>query len=254
MLSHAAWLAGCCISPPYRRRCIDALESLVGRLQARFDPLELGLADTDTDSGELKGLLAGILPVYSAALALTAGCWTPQSRGMTVRAVRASDCPPPGRCVAAWQPEPGDAQASQARFLAWPVTHALLFRLESAGDAERALESLRERIGQSSTIALALDAASQQRQGPSDLPRLQELSRRVVRLQSGAREKPDPLLEGLASEDATPLLAWLSLGPGDLMVVPRLGALATRARFLAEAEVARLKVVERFDPVGGAAG
>lgn len=237
------------MSPAERLRCIGALESMVVSLQAHFDPLELGLAEQDADAGELKGLLAGILPVYNAALALTAGCWTPQSRGMTVRAVAASDCLPAGRCVAAWQSEPGDAQARQARFLAWPLTHALLLRLESAADAAKAVESLRERSGRSSTIALVIDAASQRRRGPADLPRLQALSRQVVHLQSKARQKPDPLLEGLASEDATPLLAWLSLEPQDIMVVPRLGALATRARFLAEAEVPKSKVVEVFDPL-----
>jgi hypothetical protein len=226
------------------------LEELVNDLDARADPLELGLGDDELVGARLKELLAGILPVYNASLTLTAGCWSSRSRGRSIQALPAgSPCPPGHRCIAAFPIASDDADSSLARFLAWPLTHALIVRLASADHTRTLIDAARARIGSSDTIALVLDDRTLQRRGPGDLPRLQELSRRAVRMLAHAGEKLDPLLDGLASNDRTPLVPWLQLDPNDVMIVPRQGALARRASFLEEAEglLRQFEVIGRLD-------
>ena len=123
-----------------------------------------------------------------------------------------------------------DPLAERARFAAWPVSRAIRLGTGGSGERDRVAAKLRESVPSAwSPIALVVDAdLCARRSEPGELGDLVRLCRARRRLLSAAAAK-EPLAASLASlgtEPGGPLLPWLSLAGGDLLIVPRLGALA----------------------------
>jgi hypothetical protein len=132
----------------------------------------------------------------------------------------------------------------RARLFAWPVAHAVVLRTASAGQARSLAESMRSRLDrEKTTIALVLERSALH--GLRMSAALAAIARATERLtdqlgDSGALSGAEgDLLVRLARSTTTgDELPWLALPVGTVLVVPRLGALATHDSFVAE--VARL--------------
>ena len=133
-----------------------------------------------------------------------------------------------------------DPTEHRARLFAWPVAHAVVLTAPDARGAEVLASSLRTNLDRATTtIALALERTELHglRLSP-DLASIARATDRLRELLSDAGAPPDAesdLLARLArSTSAGDELPWLTLPPGAVLVVPRLGALANHDLFLAE--------------------
>jgi hypothetical protein len=175
---------------------------------------------------------------------------------MTVRVGR--ECASGATCFPLW---PGHAPAAvqaverRARFLAWPIASAMVLRTRSDDDAHAATEALRALAARSSRVALIL--RSSELHGLRLGPELLELEAAARRLQAMVSRNDETLLarlvrqllapEGAGGAGADDPLPWLELPSRSILVVPKLGGLATLDGFVAEVEDAVARVVRDAD-------
>jgi hypothetical protein len=234
------------MSDAERSRMAEQLGRVADRLERAHNPLVDDLDDDGEGRSDLERLARERLPTITAASALAQGRWQSADKRMFVRATTA--CDPGARCLplGANAAATDDRVAASARFLAWPLAYGIVLRpppdrartvveaLRTPDDGSRIAlvlgnDDLHE-LRFSGTLAdLADDAARIERWAPDDEP-MKGLFRRL-----SARD---------ALRDDVP---WLTLPEGALLVVPRLGALATIAAFMHEVRVRVAAVAPRIE-------
>jgi hypothetical protein len=224
------------LSEGQRRALAEALDRVAAQLEARRNPFYAPL-DDDATRAEIKALLVDVAPSFSAAETLAAGRWTSPEGDVTVRLV--GTCAAGAACFPLAKTGPRGDVEDRARFLAWPVGFAALAKARDARDAARIAASVRAAREKDSRIALVLCGAELHRVHPSPaLTALRTSARRVLRAGGDSEPAMARLLGSITDVTRADDLAWLSLPPEVLLIVPRLGALATADAFVQE--VARL--------------
>jgi hypothetical protein len=153
---------------------------------------------------------------------------------MVVRATTA--CAPDARCIPVGSADaPGDGVAARARFLAWPLAYGIVLR-PPARCASDVVDALRAPV-EGSRVALVLRDDDLHGLRFSDaLPALAESAARIGRLAPADMPVKEVLQRVSGSDDGADDLGWLALPEGAVLVVPRLGALATIAAFAGEVQ------------------
>jgi hypothetical protein len=221
------------MSDAERSRMAEVLGEAADRLERDHNPLVEELDDGDARS-DFGRLAHERLPTITAAYALAPGRWQSADARLLVRATTA--CDPGARCLplGVGGPAPsGDRVAARARFLAWPLAYAVVLRPPS-DRAQAAVEALRK-PADGSRIALVLGRDDLHALRFSDaLPYLADSAARIARW--APEDAPmKELFRRLSARDvARDDAPWLDLPAGALLVVPRLGALATIAAFVQE--------------------
>lgn len=219
----------------------EELDELAVRLEARRHPLAVDLGQGEPGD-ELLARLERWLPTLSAARALAADRWLAPDRSLVV--VPSATCPGAltagASCVPAWPPAAPSREEQRVRFVAWPLTTAAWLRWATELGAARALDVLRRSAAAGGPVALVVgrprDPARQAR-----LRTVGEAAARAARGVAGWRSRRARPVEALLREvadgvDADASLPWLSLGPTEALVVPRLGELGRIDGFVAEVE------------------
>lgn len=230
---HAASLALSSLAPDEPQRLARVLDEFVRRARARANPLMVDLEDEPPDAAA-RAWFETRRPTLEAARALASGCWVSADDVLAVAAVaRCPTDPVSLRCVAPWRERGRLDLDATSRFMAWPVTHALVLRAETTRDAATVRSALRERVARGlGDVALVVP------EGPADLAPMDDLgvSARAAlaalpHAASAEREVLGPLAEARGDDG---LLAWLGRDPARVVVVPRLAALVAPDRFEAE--------------------
>jgi hypothetical protein len=222
------------LSEQRRQELALALERLARRLDRSRNPLFVDIGDSE-EQAEVERLLKEAAPVLTAATALAAARWTSSDGDLRARAV--ARCVPNARCYPLSPVQrPMDEIEGRVRFLAWPISHAVLLRAPSDTAAARLTDALRAGAARDTLIALALPRSELHRLRPS--PALSSLIRHAAHIARLARDRTnhlvtllDDMCRATSARDALP---WLRLPPGSVLVVPRLGALATIEKFVSE--------------------
>ena len=206
-----------------------ALRDLAASVARRKNPLFVPLDDSE-ERKAVENLIAQTAPAYTAANALLSGQWQSPEGDVWIRPV--PRCAARRTCVAL-QGKPGDgADEKRARFLAWPLGYAIILVIAEDGKPDEIAEALR--APGSLHIGLVLTGAELRALRPS--PALLPLQREARRVVSALPGKRTPLLETLASlakvRSGKHTMPWLQLPPRAVLVVPRLGALATIEQFV----------------------
>jgi hypothetical protein len=224
------------LSPRQLQRLAASLRALSAVQARRSNPFYVSLDDGE-ERAQLQGLLGDLGPMFTAAAALAAGRWQSAEGDVILRPVQR--CPAGARCVSLLA-EPGDALEQRVHFLAWPLGYAVILRAKSSEAASQIAERLRDHAN-STQIALVLtrDSLHRVRRDPAATDTLKQVSILAARL---LRREPSlpfaDVLAHLAAVGSTrDELPWLDLLKDAILVVPRLGSLATSDRFVAEVRV-----------------
>jgi hypothetical protein len=225
-----------------------ALGALADQVERRHNPL---VEDLDEDARPAaERLLREEQPALTAASALAAGRWTAADGSMVVRAT--TTCAPGTTCLPLNRTDRDGVAGSeaQARFLAWPIACSVI--LGASPDAtDPALAALR---ATSSNQRIALALGDGDRGGFRYSEGLAELASSAGRIANS--DSNDPMVVFLrrlsASGPTAADLSWLSLPRGSILVVPRLGALASIGAFVSEVRArlasARVTVDWLYEP------
>jgi len=216
-----------------RERLADSLAGLAAAVDKKKNPLFVSLDDSD-ERAAVESLIARSTPAFSAASTLCAGRWQSREGDVQVRPV--SRCAPGTRCVALAAVPGRDESERRARFLAWPLGYAIVLATASPGRADDVAQALR--APGSTQIALVLTGTELHRLRKSPaLDRLLAHARHIVRTVP-TKPKPSALLDVVAkianAASARDELTWFELSDDSILVVPRLGALATSAAFVSD--------------------
>jgi hypothetical protein len=233
------------MSDAERSRMAVLLGRVADRLERDHNPLVEDLDDGDPRA-DIHTLGHERLPTLTAAAALAPGQWQSADGRMFVRATAA--CDPGARCLplGVKLEASDDRVAARARFLAWPLAYGIVLRPEAARE-QAVVDALRAPADES-RIALVL--------GEGDLHALRfseallGLADSATRIAQWAPEDAPmkDLFRRLSSRDAVRDDApWLALPSGALLVVPRLGALATIDAFVDEVRARAGAVAPRIE-------
>jgi hypothetical protein len=204
------------------QRISDELAAATRSAIRRANPLYVELAEPAPATP-----LSANLPALTAAANLLGSPW--QAPGLSVEL--GPTCRPDAqRCIPVFRERLDDGVERRARGMAWAFSNAALLR--APGRVEQVRDALQQRaIQPDSNIALVFTSSS----GSLDAASLGALQREATRalryLPEGARERF--WLEALAQ----PSVQWalpVQLNAEDLLVVPRLGALARVPEFVGE--------------------
>ncbi len=219
------------LSEAGRERLGQALHDLTVSVARRKNPLFVALDDSD-ERKAVSNLVAQTAPAFTAANTLLSGQWSSPEGDREVRPV--SRCANRNLCVALRVRPQDSAEAKRARFLAWPLGYAIVLKLDVGAKLEQVSAALR--TPGSTHIALVLSAPECQTLRPS--PALSSLQKEARRALSALSGQQTPLLENLAglaqARSGKNPMPWLSLPAGTILIVPRLGALATIDQFVDE--------------------
>lgn len=218
------------LAPNALDELVDLLDEGLTALETKANPLLIDVLDGD-HRDRWAASVARFLPMLNAAREFVRGAWS-SSDGLSVRVERRGDVRG-GRTIPAWPAAgAGERTDQRARFLAWPVSYARLLQAPDPLTCERLAGLLREQASRPEAMTgLVLDQASL-----AGTRRFDELARVVRdRRRLLARAKGDPAVAGLATlvDPGEPrrVAGWLDLSPRELLVVPRLSALARDREF-----------------------
>ena len=229
------------LSAPARELVAERFEAIADTLEARRNPFVFDLEELDVER-TLADSRPAVVPMITAASRL-AGSHFPLDEERSVRLETV--CSRGEICVPVWGSS-AHPDAARARFAAWPVSHGLVLRARDENTARLASVALRLATAERRTpIALVVDAESTTL-APESALRVAKAAERCVRL---LRDHPDDarLLAPLAADARPPRLDHLGLRRDEILVVPKLGALAEPGRF-------REVVLDRLAAGGGRAG
>lgn len=226
-----------------RAQLAALLNDLADEAAVRRNPLVEDLGNEDRHR-ELETRLRAWGPSFSAAASLASGAWSSADGTMTVKVSPAcAPRPPSTLCLSfARASEATGPIEHRARLFAWPIAHAVVLRTAGAGQARSLAESMRSKLDREKT-AIALVLERSELHGLRKSLELASVARATERLMdqlgdagalSGA--EGDLLVRLARSTTTRDELPWLALPEGTVLVVPRLGALAARASFVAEIE------------------
>jgi hypothetical protein len=222
-----------------RTELVEDVSQWVADAEARSNPFVVDLSDESTPP--LERVRSWFLPIWNAATALDARRWRLPRENLDVAIVRDELAGSGPRVFRAWQGE-GDSQIERARFAAWAVARARLVDCGSTEGRDRLAARLGDRLGDpDSCIGLFvdsrhLDRADRCRPFDSILEMAERSRRLAARAQPGSL---DPELKSLLAhvppgEPISTVKDWLDLGANEVLVVPRLGALARVAAYEGE--------------------
>ena len=155
----------------------------------------------------------------------------------------AASCTPRRQCVRLGCAPSRDENERRLRFLAWPLGYAIVLAVGERAKLDKINEALR--APGSFQIGLVLSSAELHtlRTSPAQQA-LQQHARRLVKAMPNTQSPLSHRLANLASAGmGKDGLAWLKLPPDTILVVPRLGALATPDQFVADVR-SRLATVD----------
>jgi hypothetical protein len=215
-----------------RQQMADSLAKLAVAANKKKNPFFVSLDDSEARTAA-EDLIKQTAPGFTAASALCAGRWQSREGDMHIRMV--SRCAAKTRCISLTEPPSGDEAERRARFLAWPLGYAILLEVAPGTDVNQVAQSLR---GPGEThIALVL--TSDELHSLRESPALTKLLKRVRQIAKIVPARGTPLRAVVAriaiAATAGDELPWLQLPAGAILVVPRLGSLATSDAFVAEA-------------------
>jgi hypothetical protein len=225
---------------PRRELLASSLLRLANVADKKKNPLFVSLDDSEERS-TVEDLIAQTAPAFTAAANLTAGSWQSPEGDVLVRPT--ARCAPKHPCVRLGGVSGGDESEKRARFLAWPLGYAIVLAVVDPTGLHKVAEALR--AAGSFQIGLVLSSAELHslRASPAQLA-LQQHARRLVKTMPKARTSLAERLTDLAlAGTGKDGLAWLRLPSDTILVVPRLGALATPDQFVADVR-SRLATVE----------
>jgi hypothetical protein len=221
------------LSEARRQALAESVDRVASLMAARRNPFYTAI-DDDAPRAQLKALLLDVAPAFSAAETLAAGSWTSPEGDLTVRPV--NRCASGAACFPLARGTPRSEPEKRARFLAWPLGHSILLKARDARDATRLATHLRELRAHDSRIALVLAGGELHRPHASPaLAALQRSARRALRLGGDRDELMARLLVSVVDAGRAPDdVSWLKLPPDVVLIVPRLGALASADAFVEE--------------------
>jgi hypothetical protein len=226
--------------PETRRQLLaNSLAKLAAVVDKMKNPFFVSLDDSDERSA-VDELMVQTMPAFTAATNLAAGHWESPEGDVHVRPVTL--CSARRLCIPLIGTPRSDENEQRARFLAWPLGYAVFLAVDNRTELDRVAEALR--APGSFQIGLVLTSAELHavRTSPALLT-LQRSARHLVRTMPRSSTPRFETLANLANaRDTKDRLPWLRLPPDTILVVPRLGALATTDQFVAEVH-SRLQVV-----------
>ena len=220
------------------------LARLAAALERRRNPLFVALEE-GAERSEALSLTRDLGPMFAAASSLSAGRWTSSDGDLTVRG--AARCARDGACIPLVGAARRDGVEGRARFLAWPIGFAIVVRAAAPREEAAITAALRDRRALDSTIALALTGADLRRlRGGRALDELTRDAARVLHAGGQGDAAFAALLGAIVDAPrARGEVAWLRLPPGAVLIVPRLGALATIDAFVSETRALLAPVAAR---------
>jgi hypothetical protein len=219
------------MSEALRARLADSLAGLAAAINKRKNPLFVRLDDSEERAAAVD-LIQRTTPAFTAAAALCAGEWRSADGDLLLRPVRR--CAAAARCIDLAKVPDHDELEQRGRFLAWPLGHAIALATAGSRQAKDTAEALR--APGSTQIALVLTGADlhRLRESPA-LKRLLVYARQVKEAAPAQHSALIDLLGKIADAANVPdELPWLTLSEASILVVPRLGALATTQSFVAD--------------------
>jgi hypothetical protein len=211
-------------------RTLGRLAAALGR---RRNPLFVPL-DDGVERTLVETLLRDTGPAFAVAGALSAERWASSEGDLTVRGVRR--CAPEAPCIHLGLPTERSDLERRALFLAWPIGFAIVVRSTHPRDAIRIAAAVRDSRSNDSHIALVLTGAELHSLRKS--PAATEIARNAAGVLLAGGDRNEALAGILASivnaASASDEVPWLTLPEGALLIVPRLGALATPDAFVQE--------------------
>jgi hypothetical protein len=214
-----------------RAELARALGRLAAHIRRKRNPLFVPL-DEDATGDPAESALRDLGPALTAAASLSAGRWAAADGGMTVRSVRS--CARTSVCIALGFPAADGDLAARARFLAWPIGFAIVVESATPREAARTASALRAARSGSSRVALVL--TSEELHSLRRSAAVTEIARYAAELaRAGATDTLAPLLAALAAAPRTrDEVPSLSIPRNAILIVPRLGTLATADAFVEE--------------------
>lgn len=218
-------------------------EALAAHLEGTATSIAIGknpfvedLAGSGDSRAALGALFREIAPGLTAGAGLASGAWASSDGTLEVRAV-ARCGQGAARCLDPFAPSDADAVGDRARFLAWSLSSSVLLAATPPSSAREVAGALRAAArAPDSRIALALEGVDLHalRESPA-LAAVRAGARHVLDEAGDAELRERAILEALASSDAgRDPMPWMSLPEGAVLVVPRLGAVATHGAFVDE--------------------
>jgi hypothetical protein len=224
-------LAAASMAPSDHAHVLELLDLATARLEARLSPLGTDFEESDPVE-QLQRSLQQYLPVFTAARDLERGTWASDDLAVRVStSCEAAHLAPDERCLPLRDgpgAEPPSPEVKRARFLAWAASHAKIVDLGTPARAAACARTLREKATEAlSPIALVLRAPDLAL-GPSDeRATLQAAALRLGRaIVASGREAPKDLEAFARVPKQEAIAPWLALSDTQVVVVPRLSALA----------------------------
>ena len=219
------------MSEQQRQQMADSLAKLAAAADKKKNPFFVSLDDSEARAA-MEDLIKQTAPSFTAASTLCAGHW--QSREGNVQIRLASRCAAETRCISLTGTPSGDEAERRARFLAWPLGYAILLRVAPGTDVNQVAQALRAPGETHIALILTSDELHSLRES-SALAKLLKHARHVARMTPA---RAGPLLDVVAkiaiAATVRDELPWLQLPKGTILVVPRLGSLATAEAFVAD--------------------
>ena len=221
------------------------VSSWLSRMEAKAHPL---MDDLEDASPLLEGVRAWFLPVWNSACALVDDRFRVPGRDWSVVPARLGAS---GPMAAGWPAWPDatererDPDRELARFAAWPISQALLVDCVAQRGIVQGARAMQARLlERSSLIGVFVLPAKKPVEPSPEFDEIRALSERARKFATRTqRTIDDPAVAALLAE-APPaelpfaLEGWLDLAATEMLVVPRLGALARTAQFAEEVHAA----------------
>lgn len=237
--SSAAMLVLNSMAEPRRALLASSLDRLAAVVNQKKNPFYVALDDRE-ERKAVEDLIAQTAPAFTAAATLAAGAWSSPEGDMVVRPV--VRCASGSSCIRLGVGAGSDEQERRARFLAWPLGYAVLLAVGSSADVDAVAEALRA----PGSFQIGLVLASRELHALRASPAVATIKRQARQLVAGLPKSrlSTTLADLAAAGSGKDELGWLRLAADTILVVPRLGALATPEQFVADVR-SRLATVER---------
>ena len=233
------------LSPETRAHLVEQMAYTAARLEGRLSPVVEDLGDDAVEPiAEFRHDIAGIVPSLNAAQSLSLREWRMPGLAARVAASCAEGTVAPDEiCSPLWRDGARDGElpkvVARARLLTWAVSQSVVVDLESVEVTEHMAGALRAKIGTSSLIALVLSTDDLALRPTPDREEIRASAVRLGRAMAASHIEEEHHLEGIGrTAPRGRALAWLSLTPSQLFVVPRLSAFGRPRENEAEIESA----------------
>lgn len=223
------------------------LDLLASRVEARANPFGDDLEDGPPGEA-MATVRRSLAPALTAAHHLTARTQTSADGTFAVTlGATCAEAPAGATCFPLWGASADASGASaeraelreRASFFAWPIASAAVVRTSAGARATDLLEVLRERArSPQSHVSLALDERAIAGEPDPRVVAIRDAARNVLARAKGSSPADLAALQALRPLAATPppgrRVPSLTLAPGEIMIVPKLGGLSDLDGFARE--------------------